>query len=127
MLRPPRTPLSIVAAVGATLSLTLVVAGCGGGSKVSLEGCLNGKGFLVQGDERVVRGSSEGGVNFTLTVYSDPAAAKRAIAGRSPKGTALIGNAVADFTGNPPPHPGGAPGKLSKAALATIRSCLPQQ
>ncbi len=106
------------------MALGLTLAGCGGGSRASLEACLNGKGFLVQGTKHVVRGSSSGGVSFTLTVYAGRAAARRVFASKSPAGIALIANAVVDFTGNPPAYPRGPPAKLSKAALATIRLCL---
>ncbi len=126
MLRALKAPLTIALAAGTAANLVLAVTGCGGSNGVSLEGCLNGKGFLVQGNQRVVRGSSTGGVSFTLTVYASPAEGKRAFAGKHAKSTALIGSAVVDFTGNPPPYPGGPPAKLSKHALATIRSCLTQ-
>lgn len=104
----------------------LVLAGCGG-KHASLADCLNAKGFLVEGDSAVVRGTSAGGVSFTLTVYRTPAAAGRAFAALGPKATALIGRAVVDFSSNPPPYPGGPPAKLSKPALATIRTCLPNR
>jgi len=111
----------------ALLFVVLALAGCGGKNPGSLADCLNGKGFLVQGNASVVRGSSAGGVSFTLTVYASSAAAKRAFASKNAKSKALIGSAVVDFTGNPPPPPGGPPAKLSKTALATIRSCLTQR
>ena len=131
MARTKRTPLSTAdAGAGRPLPsliacLVLVVfalAGCGG-KRESLADCLNAKGFLVQGDATVVRGTSAAGVSFTLTVYPSPAAARRAHA-RKPKGTAQVGAAVVDFSGNPPSSPSGRPAQLSENALALIRSCL---
>jgi hypothetical protein len=92
-----------------------VTAGCGG-KDASLAGCLNGKGFLVQGGDRIVRGSSPGGVTFTLTLYASPRVAARA-AGKRAR-TARVGRAIVDWSANPP-H-----GQLSRAALTQIRACL---
>jgi hypothetical protein len=112
-----------VTAVAVT-GLFVALAGCGGTGRPPLETCLSGEDFLVQQTGQVVEGSSAGGVNFTLTVYASPAAARRALAGKKTKSAAVIGSAVVDFSGNPPPYPGGASAKLAKSALATIRSCL---
>ena len=100
-----------------------MLAGCGGGH-ATVAGCLDAKGFLVQGSGSVVRGTSTGGVSFTLRVYATPAAARHALAATDAASVDRIGDAVVDFSGNPPASPGAAPGRLSKRALATIRSCL---
>jgi hypothetical protein len=100
--------------------ITLIVGGCGGSKTVSdtsVGTCLNDRGFLVQQRKLVVDGMSPGGVNFTLTLYKGAAAA-RAAAGKRPKTSAVVGNGVVDFGGNP------AQARISKAALATIRSCV---
>lgn len=71
----------------------------------------------MQGNDRVVRGSSPGGVNFTLTVYPTARAAARAY--RNREDAAVVRTSVVDWSSNPPPH-----GQLSRAALAQISSCL---
>jgi hypothetical protein len=105
------------------LFLPLALAGCAG-HRATVADCLNAEGFLVQERGDVVRGSSPRGVNFTLTVYLRPGAARHAFAARSSATSAVLGDAVIDFAGNPPASPGGVPGTLSKNALATIRRCL---
>jgi hypothetical protein len=105
------------------LLVALLLAGCGS-HRPSVADCLNDKGFLVQGTGPVVRGSSPGGVNFTLTVYGGAAGARRAFARTSAKSAALLGDAVVDFAGNPPTPAGGPPARLSQHALQLIRTCL---
>jgi len=107
----------------ALLAAVLVLAGCGA-RHASLADCLNAKGFLVEGNATVVRGSSAGGVSFTLTVYATTAAASHALAAKPGASAARVGSAVVDFSGNPPARPGGPPAKLSKRALTAIHSCL---
>jgi len=108
---------------GALLLVLLALAGCGG-RRSTVAGCLNAKGFLVEEDANVVRGSSPGGVNFTLTLFPRASTARRALAAERAGSADLIGEAVVDFGGNPPSSPGGVPGKLSRSALATIAHCL---
>jgi hypothetical protein len=102
--------------------LPLALAGCAG--RATVPDCLNAKGFLVRDRGNVVRGSSPGGVNFTLTVYPRRSAERRAVAADGPATSVVIGDAVIDFAGNPPATPGGIPGRLTSNALATIRRCL---
>ena len=108
---------------GALLLATLALAGCGERA-ATVGDCLNAKGFLVEQHANVVRGSSPRGVNFTLTLYPRPDAARRAFAAMSPASAALLGDGVAEFAGNPPASPGAAAGKLSSGALATMRRCV---
>ena len=103
--------------------LALVLAGCGSGGS-TIAACLNAKGFLVQEKDGVVRGSSPGGVNFTLTLYPRANAARRAFAAARAGSAALVGEAVVDFGGNPPASGGGAPRRLSRGALAAMTRCL---
>jgi hypothetical protein len=110
-----------VSALGA-LAACIALAGCGG-SRPTVAGCLSAKGFLVQG-VTTIRGTSAAGVTFTLRIYATRVAAVRAFTRRDGVGVFLIGAAVIDDSGNPPASPGAAPGKLSKHALAEIRSCL---
>jgi hypothetical protein len=113
----PRTRVAagLLAAAVAALSL----GGCGG-SGAPIAGCLDAKGFLVRQRGQVVDGSSAGGVNFTLTLYPDPSAARGAFSRLDRTTSALVGDGVIDFAGNPPAHPGRAPGRLSRAALAAV-------
>jgi hypothetical protein len=100
--------------------LALLLSGCGSTKAVTgtpAGTCLNDRGFLVQQRQQVVDGMSPGGVNFTLTLTKDAAAA-RAAAGKRPKTSAVVENGVVDFGGNP------AQARISNAALATIRSCV---
>jgi hypothetical protein len=105
------------------LTAALALSGCGA-HHPSVADCLNTNGFLVQEHDDVVRGSSAAGVNFTLSLYSRRQAALRAFDGLSRASSALIGDAVVDFAGNPAGEPGGLPGRLSRTALATIARCL---
>jgi hypothetical protein len=107
----------------ALLLAPLALAGCGG-RPPTIAGCLNARGFLVQEQASVIRGSSPRGVSFTLTLYPTARAARRADAQAGAANARLFGDAVVDFAGNPPGSPGGAPGKLSRAALTAIRRCL---
>jgi hypothetical protein len=113
-MRAPAPPCLVLA------GLALILGGCGGGKAAgdsSVGTCLNDRGFLVQQRKQVVDGMSPGGVNFTLTLYKGAAAA-RASAGKRPQTRAVVGNSVVDFGGDP------AQARISKAALATIRSCV---
>jgi len=105
------------------LLASLALGGCGG-SGASVADCLNAKSFLVEESANVIRGSSAHGVNFTLRVYAQAAAARRAFGEAHRPSSALLGDAVVDFSGNPPGSPGGAPRTLSRGDLATIRACL---
>jgi hypothetical protein len=112
-----------VAACAAALAATLALAGCGGHA-TTVADCLDARGFLVQEHDDVVRGSSAGGVAFTLTVFSAQTAARRAFGALPRSSGVLVGDAVVDDAGNPPIAPGQAPGTLSRVAIATIRLCL---
>jgi hypothetical protein len=114
-----RLAAGAVAAAVAALSL----AGCGG-SGAPIAGCLDAKGFLVRQHGRLVDGSSAGGVNFTLNLYPDPSAARGAFSRLDRTTSALLGDGVVNFAGNPPARPGRAPGRLSRAALAAVGSCI---
>jgi hypothetical protein len=130
-------PLVLLAALAA------ILAGCGGGGSsasgstnttgpsggkgangVSVGNCLNDQDFLVQPNPGSVDGMSPAGVNFTLTFYKDPAAAKTAMAKKNAKTTALVENGVVDFKGNASPYQGAPPAKISKVELAAIKSCI---
>jgi hypothetical protein len=109
---PPRLVLA---------ALALIFSGCGGGKAASgspVGACLNDRDFLVQQSKKVVEGMSPGGVNFTLTLYKDAADARAAAAGKRARTTAVVENGVVDFGGNP------AQARISRAALAAIRSCV---
>jgi len=123
------SPILVLAALAALL------AGCGGSSKSSSGGggvngisvgtCLNGdENFLVQPSEKVLEGQSPAGVNFTLTLYKNAAAAKAAFAKKSPKTTAIVENGVIDFRGNPSSFAGAPPAKISKVELNAIKRCI---
>jgi hypothetical protein len=103
--------------------VALALAGCGGHAP-TLADCLNAKGFLVEERSGVVRGSSPAGVNFTVTVYAHPGAARRAFRALPRGSGALLGDAVVDFAGNPPSSPGHGPARLSRGAVAAISHCL---
>jgi hypothetical protein len=99
--------------------------GGGGVNGISVGNCLNGdENFLVQPSQKVVEGQSPAGVNFTLTLYKDAAAAKAAFAKKSPKTTAIVENGVIDFRGNPSIFAGAPPAKISKAELNAIKRCI---
>ena len=126
----------------ALLLALAALAGCGGsGSKSSSGGggnvdisklngvtigdCLNNdENFLVQPSEKVLDGMSPAGVNFTLTLYKDVAAAQAAFKKKNPKTTAIVENGIIDFRGNPSPYKGAPPAKISKTELAAIRTCI---
>ena len=133
------SPILVLAALAALL------AGCGGGSSSSSNGggsssgapsggggvngisvgnCLNDEDFLVQPSQQVLDGQSPAGVNFTLTLYKDPAAAKAAFEKKNPKTTALVENGVIDFRGNPSIFAGAPPAKISKSELGAIKKCI---
>jgi hypothetical protein len=122
--------------------LAAILAGCGGGSSgsssssgsaaggtgvngISVGDCLNGdENFLVQPSLKVLNGQSPAGVNFTLTLYKDAAAAKAAFAKKNPKTTSLVENGVIDFRGNPSIFAGAPPAKISKSELNAIKRCI---
>jgi hypothetical protein len=135
------SPIVVLAALAALL------AGCGGGSSSSSSGgggggnsgvpsggggvngisvgnCLNDEDFLVQPSQKVLDGQSPAGVNFTLTLYKDAAAAKAAFEKKNPKTTALVENGVIDFRGNPSIFAGAPPAKISKSELTAIKGCI---
>jgi hypothetical protein len=99
--------------------------GGGGVNGISVGNCLNGdENFLVQPSQKVLEGQSPAGVNFTLTLYKDAAAAKAAYAKKSPKTTSLVENGVIDFRGNPSIFAGAPPAKISKSELNAIKRCI---
>jgi hypothetical protein len=99
--------------------LVLALAACGGSSHPTVADCLNDAGFLVSGSGTEVRGTSPGGVGFTLRLYATPAAARRATERLEPATTARIGTAVVDWHGNPSPSAG-----LSGGELGSISRCV---
>jgi hypothetical protein len=116
-MRTTAPPRLVVAA------LALILSGCGGSKGASatpVGTCLNDRGFLVQQRQQVVDGMSPGGVNFTLTLYKDSAAARAHAAGKDPTTTAVLENGVVDFGGNP------GRARMSNADLAAIKSCVSQ-
>ena len=77
--------------------------------------------FLVQPSQKVLDGQSPAGVNFTLTLYKDNAAAEAAFEKKNPKTTSLVENGVIDFKGNPSIFAGAPPAKISKSELSAIK------
>ena len=57
---------------GALAVFVLALAACGGPSHTTVADCLNDAGFLVSGSGTEVRGTSPGGVGFTLRLYAEP-------------------------------------------------------
>ena len=128
------SPLVVLAA------LAVFVAGCGnsGGSSsatpphggggvngISVGNCLNDdENFLVQPSETRLDGQSPAGVSFTMVLFKDDAAAKKAAAKKNPKFTAVVENGVVDFHGNPSIYAGAPPAKISKSELASIKRCM---
>jgi hypothetical protein len=134
------SPILVLAALAALL------AGCGGGSSsssggggggnsgvpsggggvngISVGNCLNEEDFLVQPSQKVLDGQSPAGVNFTLTLYQDAAAAKAAFEKKNPKTTALVENGVIDFRGNPSIYAGAPPAKISTSERNAIKKCI---
>jgi hypothetical protein len=134
------SPILVLAALAALL------AGCGGGSSssgggggggnsgvpsggggvngISVGNCLNEEDFLVQPSQKVLDGQSPAGVNFTLTLYQDAAAAKVAFEKKNPKTTALVENGVIDFRGNPSIYAGAPPAKISTSERNAIKKCI---
>jgi hypothetical protein len=117
--------------------LVLAAVGCGGGGSTTTTTvpirtatpaaaaeCLNSVAFLVEPARKRVRGSSPGGVNFTVNFYESPAAAAAALAPRDPEYSAAIASTVVDWSGNPPLHPGGLPMTLVNNDLASLRNCI---
>ena len=101
-----------------------VPSGGGGVNGISVGNCLNDEDFLVQPSQKVLDGQSPAGVNFTLTLYQDAAAAKAAFDKKNPKTTALVENGVIDFRGNPSIFAGAPPAKISKSELGAIKKCI---
>jgi hypothetical protein len=131
------SPILVLAALAA------ILAGCGGSSGsggssssgafnggggvngISVGNCLNDdENFLVQPSQKVLDGQSPAGVNFTLTLYKDNAAAKAAYSKKNPKTTSLVENGVIDFKGNPSIFAGAPPAKISKTELTAIKRCI---
>jgi hypothetical protein len=132
------SPILVLAALAA------LVAGCGGSSSsgggggsnsgvpsggggvngISVGNCLNDEDFLVQPSQKVLDGQSPAGVNFTLTLYNDAAAAKAAFDKKNPKTTALVENGVIDFRGNPSIFAGAPPAKISQSERNAIKKCI---
>ena len=73
---------------------------------------------------RKIRGSSPGGINFTVTFYRSIRAANVASAHLDPTHATVIGATVVNDAGNPPLHPGGPPMTLIHDDLATLRHCI---
>ena len=92
---PRRPPLAILLALA-------VLAGCDGGKPPSVAACLGDRGFLVEEDGNVVRGSSPAGVNFTLTLDATPAAARAARRASAHRAAIPVARALVDDRGNPP-------------------------
>ena len=101
-----------------------VPSGGGGVNGISVGNCLNDEDFLVQPSQKVLDGQSPAGVNFTLTLYQDPAAAKAAFDKKNPKTTALVENGVIDFRGNPSIFAGAPPAKISQSEKSAIKKCI---
>jgi hypothetical protein len=133
------SPILVLAALAA------ILAGCGGGSSggggvgnssgvynggggvngISVGNCLNDdENFLVQPSQKVLDGQSPAGVNFTLTLYKNNAAAAAAFKKKNPKTTSLVENGVIDFRGNPSIFAGAPPAKISKTELTAIKRCI---
>jgi hypothetical protein len=98
--------------------------GGGGVNGISVGNCLNDEDFLVQPSQKVLDGQSPAGVNFTLTLYKDNAAAAAVYAKKSKKTTSLVENGVIDFKGNPSIFAGAPPAKISKSELSAIKGCI---
>jgi hypothetical protein len=98
--------------------------GGGGVNGISVGNCLNDEDFLVQPSQKVLDGQSPAGVNFTLTLYNDDAAAAAVFAKKSKKTTSLVENGVIDFKGNPSIFAGAPPAKISKSELNAIKGCI---
>ena len=101
-----------------------VPSGGGGVNGISVGNCLNDEDFLVQPSQKVLDGQSPAGVNFTLTLYNDAAAAKAAFDKKNPKTTALVENGVIDFRGNPSIFAGAPPAKISQSERSAIKKCI---
>jgi hypothetical protein len=101
-----------------------VPSGGGGVNGISVGNCLNDEDFLVQPSQKVLDGQSPAGVNFTLTLYQDAAAAKAAFDKKNPKTTALVENGVIDFRGNPSIFAGAPPAKISQSEKSAIKKCI---
>ena len=131
------SPILVLAALAA------ILAGCGGSSGsggssssgafnggggvngISVGNCLNDdENFLVQPSQKVLDGQSPAGVNFTLTLYKNNAAAAAEFKKKNPKTTSLVENGVIDFRGNPSIFAGAPPAKISKAELNAIKRCI---
>ena len=101
-----------------------VPSGGGGVNGISVGNCLNNEDFLVQPSQTVLDGQSPAGVNFTLTLYKDAAAAKAVFDKKNPKTTALVENGVIDFRGNPSIFAGAPPAKISQSEKNAIKKCI---
>jgi len=101
-----------------------VPSGGGGVNGISVGNCLNNEDFLVQPSQAVLDGQSPAGVNFTLTLYKDAAAAKAVFDKKNPKTTALVENGVIDFRGNPSIFAGAPPAKISQSEKNAIKKCI---
>jgi len=99
--------------------LVLALAACGGSSHTTVAHCLNDAGFLVSGSGTEVRGTSPGGVGFTLRLYASPAAAKQAASRLAPATTAVAVRGVVDWRGNPSPS-----AHLTRGELRTVERCV---
>jgi hypothetical protein len=112
-----------------------VLTGCGSGDAPSsgagraarLAQCLDGmnsRQFLVQAQSNRILGSSPGGVAFSIRLYPTGPAARAAAGRLSGLTSTRVGDAVVSWAGNPPAHPGGAPGRLAAGDLRSIEGCL---
>jgi hypothetical protein len=144
---PPKGPQpvkNLTSSILVLATLAAVLTGCGGSSGssagssssgdfnggggvngISVGNCLNNdENFLVQPSQKVLDGQSPAGVNFTLTLYKNAAAAKAVYDKKSPKTTSLVENGVIDFKGNPSIYAGAPPAKISKVELNAIKRCI---
>jgi len=115
----------------------LLVAGCGGETKVAttttpartagpsdVAECLNTVQFLVEVTGRTVTGNAPDGVAFVIRFYSSDAQAAAAAARLGARYSRAMGRTVIDYRGNPPAHPGGEPRVLIRDDFATLRHCI---
>jgi hypothetical protein len=109
-----------------TTTTTTIVAAATSRSPGTVATCLNNRGFLVGATPHRVSGSSPGGVNFAVTFFANPQAARAS--GAKHHYAKQIISAVTDVgiddSGNPPAHPGGKPMRLESVDLHTIVVCI---
>jgi hypothetical protein len=117
--------LSVVVVLAATACGSAEKPRAAGGVDASgVASCLSGKEFVVRSQAKSITGSSPGGAVFALTFYRSDAAAKAARANQPAATTAVVENAVVDFSHNPRPSTSSPPLKLTAKDLATLRACI---